>query len=357
MRICVLSERMVTPFDEGIKNYARHLIACLSQLHDVQALTVFGEHHPNLGIRNVRSNRLFLSPFLWWRVARFRPDLVIYVPTACGTVFSFLRARLLKLYAWGAPTVLIALQRRSYGKVSRRLIPHLQPDLVLTQSEATRTSLAPMISRLLMMDPGIDTNRFRPASPDNKVALRKRYGIDPHCYVVLHVGHLNRGRNIQSLRHLQRSPNYQTVLIASTSTPHDATLVQDLGRAGVRVIDTYVDNIAELYQLADCYVFPVNSGSSSIDLPLSVLEAMACDLPIVTTRFGGLPTLFPEGPGFRYVDGLDQMVDAVSACRFLDRAGTRELVLPYAWTAVMVRMMETIQREVGVGREEERARA
>ncbi len=331
MRICVFSERMAEPFDEGIKNYVLHLARELAKQHQVLTLTAFGQTLPARGIRNVWGNRLLLSPSLAYHIARFRPDLIFYVPTACATVFSFFRSRVLKLYGLGAPAAMIALQMRSYGWLSRIMIPRLQPDVVLVQSQATLNSLREFGGQLRLLPPGIDAERFAPVTPDRRLELRARYGLDPRHYIVLHVGHLNRGRNIQSLLHLQRRPGMHVIVVGSTSTEHDIALVEELTRAGVRVIREYVPDIAEIYQLADCYVFPVNAETNSIDIPLSVLEAMACDLPVVTTRFGGLPVLFEGNQGFRYVDGPEQMVDAVEACKWLREAGTRAMVEPYSW--------------------------
>jgi glycosyltransferase involved in cell wall biosynthesis len=116
----------------------------------------------------------------------------------------------------------------------------------------------------------------------------------------------------------------------------------------VRVIDEFVANVAELYQLADCYVFPVPpthwsaEAHWSIDAPLSILEAMACDLPVVSTRWEGLTRLFPGAPGLRIVDTPDDIAGAVADCRGLERPGTRALVADYGWPAVAAETVEVI---------------
>ena len=357
MRICVFSERLAEPFDEGIKGYAWHLIRELRKAHDVLALTIFGRSSPEAGIRNVWGNKLLLSVPLARQVRRFRPELILYVPTACATPFSFWRARLLKLYGAGAPVVLVALQVRRYGWIAQRVMPHLRPDLVLVQAERTRASLAPLGCRLRLIPPGVDWERFRPATPERRARLRQAYGIDPQSYVLLHVGHLNRGRNVQALLPLQR-PGQQVVVVGSTSTPQDEELVEELLRAGVKVIRGYVRDIAELYQLADCYVFPVKGETSAIDLPLSVLEAMACDLPVVSMPFGGLATQIQgesraqleAGQGLVYVEDGSQLAEAVEACKRLARAGTREMVAPFAWPKVIPAILEGICADLGLAR-------
>ena len=63
-------------------------------------------------------------------------------------------------------------------------------------------------------------------------------------------------------------------------------------------------NIEEVYALSDCYVFPTPPMNkiNSIEIPLSVLEAMACNLSVITTKFGALPKVFEEGDGLIFVD-------------------------------------------------------
>ena len=344
MRICILSERMVPPFDEGIKNYAWQLVQGLAKYHDVLALTAMAHDVPELGIENVAADKLLLSPRLLRRFRAFRPELVLYVPTACATLFSFVRTRVLKALAGGVPTVLIALQPRQYGPLSRTLMPRLQPDLLLVQSESTRAPLQRIGCRAAALPPGVDTHRFRPVDPSERRRLRLRFGFPEDAFIVLHVGHLNRGRNVQALARVQQEmplPHTQVVVVGSTSTPHDAGLVAELSGAGVRVIGDYVADIAQLYQLSDCYVFPVSSETSSIDVPLSVLEAMACSLRVVTTRFGGLDSLFSSGPGLNYVQDADEIPAGVRACAS-QPSKTREMVAPYDWSLTAARLLEVI---------------
>jgi glycosyltransferase involved in cell wall biosynthesis len=342
MRICVLSERMAPPFDEGIKNYALHLARALRAEHDVLALTTLGRSAPELGVRNVPANRLLLSLPLMRALRGFDADLVIYIPTACATLFSSLRTHLLSIHAQGAPVVEVALQVRRYGELSRLFMPLVQPDLVLVQSERTRGLLEGLGYRTTFSTPGVDTDRFRPVDGATGDALRRRYGIPSDSYAILHVGHLRRERNVQALSALQHGDGNQVIVVGSSSTRQERALVGELIQAGVHVIDEYISDIAQVYQMADCYVFPTRSEMSAIDVPLSVLEAMACDLCVVTTPFGGLPALFEGGPGFRYVEGAAEMPQAVAACKRVERPGTREMVAPYTWSRAARRTLQTI---------------
>ena len=128
MRIVVFSERLRAPYDEGIKNFTVQLIRALATKHDVLALTSGGLEDAGYEIKNVDANRLLLSARLRRTIRSFQPRAILYVPTACATVFSYVRARMLRLYGQGARTVLITLQPRHYTAVGRFLVGRLAPD-------------------------------------------------------------------------------------------------------------------------------------------------------------------------------------------------------------------------------------
>lgn len=63
--------------------------------------------------------------------------------------------------------------------------------------------------------------------------------------------------------------------------------------------------VLELLQRADLFVFPT---SSSEGFPKGVLEALACGLPVVTTRVSVLPTLLENGCGFLLDDSRPECI-------------------------------------------------
>jgi glycosyltransferase involved in cell wall biosynthesis len=241
---------------------------------------------------------------------------------------------------------MVSLQPRTYGPLARRLIRRLSrgalhsPDLTLVQSLATCHSLRTLGCPTAVLPSGVDLQAFAPVSRQEKVALRARYGLPPEAYVVLHVGHLKRQRNVLLLNRVRSALSCETVVVGSTSTPSgvDDDVTAALRAGGTHVIDRYIERIAELYQLADCYLFPVHATGGAIEAPLSVLEAMACDLPVVTTRFGFLRQSFADGPGFTFADSDDGLLAAVGRLREtreqLTPGQVRALVQPFSWGAI-----------------------
>jgi glycosyltransferase involved in cell wall biosynthesis len=299
----------------------------------VLALTSGGVDWPEMAVSDVPADRLLRSPALAARIAGFAPAAVIYVPTASLTLAAGLRARMLKRHASGAPVALVATQGRRHSMLVRLAARLAAPDLCVAQGSGTLAQARGLGWRAARMPPGVDTAVFRPAAPGEQRRLRAQYGLPDDAFVVLHVGHLNRRRGVAALAALAGLAC--PVLAASTSTPQDAALAGELSRAGVHLITHYVPEIAGLYRAADAYLFPVPPNPAdpdAIDLPLSVLEAAACGLPILSTRFGALPDLWPDQPGVLFWDDAAGLLAGLARVR-AGRVDTRPLAEPFSWQA------------------------
>lgn len=340
-RVCLVAEEMAGPLDEGTRNFAYSLAYGLKQHCDVRGLSVGGGFSNN-GIVSLPASRTFLLRGLRDQIERFQPDVICYVPSASMTVFAFMRAWVLKSYAPAATVALVLLQPRRHTLPGRKVLSLFQPDLVLTQSERTRLYARALGCRTAVLPPAVDLDRFRPAAPEEKCALREKHGLPRDAFLALHVGHAKAGRNVDVLARLR--PHAEPVFVAGSSTGVDGEIVQNLRAAGVRVIDHYVDAIEEIYRASDCYVFPVRSAEDAIEMPLSVLEAMASNLPVVSTRFGGLPDLFQDGPGLRFVSNEQQLIASVQARDWMQPCETRAMVEPYSWSNTARTLLEAALR-------------
>ncbi len=345
MRIVAFSERLSPPFDEGIKSFSMQLIQALRAEHDVLALTSGGAANTDYGVADTHANRLLLSGPLRGAMRSFDPQLIVYIPTACGTVFSFLRARILRMYGRAAPSGLIALQPRPYSAAGRWWVRQLAPNCVFAQSRSTVSTLVGLGCRTALLPPAVDAQRFRPASPAAKVALRHKYGIPADATVATHVGHLKGKRNLARIASLQADARYHAVVVASSSTEQDAHLKRSLQSAGCTVIDHYVEDIADLYQLSDVYLFLAEEHTAAIEMPLSVLEAMACNLPVVCTPFGGLPDAFEPGNGLIYWQGDSPLMDCIAAALSVP-CTIRALVEEHTWPTLAQTVVESLQRSM-----------
>jgi glycosyltransferase involved in cell wall biosynthesis len=340
VRLCLVCEDLSLPIDEGIKKFITSVSGPLAQMTDLLILASGDARPLPASVQAAPANRFLLGGTLWRTLRRFQPHIVVYVPIAAATRNSFVRCAVLRSYAPRARLLMVSLQPRTYGPLARRLIRRLSPDLTLVQSLATCHSLTTLGCPTAVLPSGVDLHAFAPVSRQEKLALRARYGLPPEAYVVLHVGHLKRKRNVLLLNRVRSELSCETVVVGSTSTPNgvDDDVTATLRAGGTHVIDRYIERIAELYQLADCYLFPVHATGGAIEAPLSVLEAMACDLPVVTTRFGFLRQAFTDGPGFTFADSDDGLLAAVSGLHAtreqLTPGQVRAQVQPFSWDAI-----------------------
>lgn len=109
--------------------------------------------------------------------------------------------------------------------------------------------------------------------------------------IALHVGHLRRNRGLDLLVEAKEALENRLEIIVQGSPTFDAdpAVVAELSRVGVHVRRAYVSNLADLYRAADLYVFPGrHEDAGAVELPLGVLEAVACRRPVLANDFGAL---------------------------------------------------------------------
>ncbi len=315
MRICLLSIYSEVT-DGSFQKFAFHLDKELSQHHKVLHL-------------NLRS---IFSLNFWRETKRFHPQIIHYTPGP--GLRSFILVKLLASWCRGTKTVMTALQP-SYSSFSKRFIPLFRPDLILVQSHQTGGMLSNSGCRTKLLLGGVDIAKFVPASPETKGLLRQKYGLDERKFTILNVAPIVKGRGLELLGKIARERDYQIIILGSTATKVDYHLLESLKASGCIVWPTYFNNIEEIYMLSDCYIFPSPLWCRHrMELPLSVMEAMSCNLPVISTRFGALPEIFEENKGLIFVENEEQFLAGLEAVKNGIKVGNREKVLSYSWEKV-----------------------
>ena len=337
MRICLVADYS-TP-DEARKVIAHNLHRELSKNQEVL----------KADIRNIS------SVSFWERVREFEPQVIHYIPGA--SPLSFAITKTMKILSTKPKTIMSSMlspfHKPFHGfyyflsYLTRWTIPFMKTDLVIAQSEDTEKAFKKLGCNVkFMVCSGVDVKRFVPVSGKRKEELREKYGIDHEKFVILHVGSIRKWRNVEILKELQSHPDLQVLVVGRTSTRLEKEVALELEKMGCKIINGYVPKIEEIYALSDCYVFPTTDPVGSIDIPLSVLEAMSTNLPAISTRFGGLPTIFKEGGGLFFVENKENIYKVMEDVKNggVD-AKTREKVLQYSWDNITKRL-ERIYNEL-----------
>lgn len=334
MRICVLSELLVEPLDLGERVFVHGLVGALRQRVETVAIACLRSSTATASRTAdavVHGGRFFLSRDLRKAVRNAQPTHLVYISCAMLLPSSFFRTGVLRAYAGSVPIVLVGLQAAPLGCVARTATRLNCPDMVAVSAGMLESASAEFgRARVGVLPTGVDTVRFAPTDVETRTRLRALHGIDPDHVVYLHVGHLSRMRGLEVLQSLVELPRTTVVVVASNSTSHSTEVVHSLRAAGVR-IEARVMAVEDWYRMADCYVFPVRSPRGCIDMPASVLEAMATNLPVVSTRFGALPKTFTSGGGLVFVDSSEELVRESQRLVRAEKPRTRSMVSEMGW--------------------------
>ena len=342
MRIAIVSERLDGRSDEGIKNVARALIRELSREHDVLALSGRGSSEDENFV-HVPMNAWFLNRELHARARRFNPDATLYVPWTSGTPRTFLRAKLLA--SAGKVPVAVFLTQPYRGRVWEQSLSRLlRPQLLLAMSDQTLAEASELGAPAEFVPAGVELALFGLPSEEGREAARRRLGLAPDERVILHVGHLNTSRmEPEEMARIAGRTSFRLVVVGSPDTPQDPGLIRHLERAGALVLRDFVPRIASIYGAADVYLFPTRNPRSCIGVPLSVLEALACGLPVVSTPFQGLPRLFPDTPFVRFAATSPDIEAALEEAPAAGQAAARALVEPLDWARIALEVSELLR--------------
>ncbi len=329
MRLCLIGDFSGTP-DEGMKNISRTTSDILSRRHTVMTL----------------NTREMINPISLIALKQFKPQVIHYLHGP--TIRSLVMLQWIKFLVGNRVKTVVSATRPYFSTLARRFLPLVKPDLVLTQSKAYEHFFENRGFQVAFLPNGVDLSRFSPVSNQEKMHLRKTLGLPSDKTVVLHVGHIKPNRQLDLFFKIQAMEGIQVVVAGGTHEPCDEVLKDNLKREGITVIHTFMKEIADLYRASDLYLFPLmDSGSAlpgtynqvgAIDLPLSVLEAMACNLPVLTTRFGALKRLFDSGNGFAYADNREEILQKLKSVAATPAPATRSMVMPLDWNTVITQL-------------------
>lgn len=327
----ILTNCLASTADEGCLKVAGSLIKrIIKRKPDTTVISY--DRMPSLKSIHLNLNKLFLNMKLF-RIIKAKNEPVVYIPFPAKEWATAIRVFVLSLMCKHKLTVVFTMLCNC--NFIGRLLLNLSGATLVTFSENTANIYCGIVGneRVKYLKTGVDLERFSPVSIQRQIELKEKYGFKADRPVILHVGHLKYGRNIAQLMKIHSK--YQILLVISTLTKddQDADLKADLQKCtNIRLIEEYIPNIEEIYQLSDLYFFPVIEKGNCIDVPLSCLEAASCNKPIITTKYGEMAT-FSGKHGFWFIDNFDEdSLNRMIGCALEEKnIITREHVLPYDW--------------------------
>jgi glycosyltransferase involved in cell wall biosynthesis len=264
---------------------------------------------------------LCAAPAIW--IARMRGVPVI-VNYRGGEAERFLERQ----RAWVLPTL-----RRAFAVV----VPSGFLDAVFKRF-GVATEIVPNI---------VDLSRFRCAAPRS----RRRHVIVTRNLEDLY----DIPTALRAFAEIRRHHSDATLTVAGSGPRLDAlrALASDLGIADVVRFTGRIDNddIAALYRSADLLLNP-----STVDnMPISLLEAMASGVPIVSTNVGGIPYMVADRVTALLVPPHDPAAMAAAALRVFAEPALADAMMSagldcanaYTWQRVQPRLAAVYTRALG----------
>lgn len=152
---------------------------------------------------------------------------------------------------------------------------------------------------------GIDENKFNiQLTAEQEAELRNKYNIRKDDKILLFTGRIVREKGVKELITALKQvkyKNYKLLIVGAalndlnTKTTYELEIEELVREMGDKVIFTgfvkYTD-IPPLYHLADIAVLPSIWDDPA---PLTIIEALLCGLPIITTVSGGIPEYATDG--------------------------------------------------------------
>jgi glycosyltransferase involved in cell wall biosynthesis len=216
--------------------------------------------------------------------------------------------------------------------------------------DAVRSNADP---KALEISIGVDTEVCRRAPADG---IRNRYHIPPDGIVFVFVGRMIPIKNLPFLIESFASAveqNRLLYLLLVGDGPSKPDLLEQVSALGLRERVIFAGrqtsrNLIDHYNAAD--VFTITSTYDNF--PFVVLEAMACELPVIATRVGGLPKSVDDGRTGLLVESgdVENLRSAMLAMakdkdrrREMGRCGREKVVKKHSWLETARQMLRVYE--------------
>lgn len=169
---------------------------------------------------------------------------------------------------------------------------------ISSEIAAEWTSSGIPTGRIYLIPNSVDTTRFVPVESAEKSLLRKKLNLPQEAAIGIYTGRLVSYKGLPLLLKVWREVlckhEHSLLLLAGTGGLDihncEAELREYVASAGLEKVILFlgaVQNVHEYLQAADLFVFPTENDA----FPSSIVEAMACALPVVTTPVGAIKTI------------------------------------------------------------------
>ncbi|WP_353808023.1 glycosyltransferase [Agromyces sp. SYSU T00194] len=197
--------------------------------------------------------------------------------------------------------------------------------------------------RIVVIPNGVDLERFRPPTAEERRAARSALGLGEHERVAVFVGHEFARKGLSfAIRALRHAPDVLLLVVGGNREliAHARREAASAGLADrVHFTGPHPDPLRFL-AASDIFVLPSAYEANA----LVVLEALACGLPVIATRVGYAPEIIMDGSnGFlvaRDAEEIGARLDQLAAVDLAPwRVRARASVSEHSWRSIAARYL------------------
>jgi glycosyltransferase involved in cell wall biosynthesis len=147
-------------------------------------------------------------------------------------------------------------------------------------------------TKSVIVNLGVDTKKFCPSTDEQDLGIRSQLGISPDDTIIGYHGRISREKDLITLlrafTRLEQNDSKLKLLIVGDGI--DSIKKQLASRSGV-ILTGAKNNPIPYLQVMDIYCMPSLTETTC----LSVLEAMSCGIPVVSTEVGFIKSYIKNG--------------------------------------------------------------
>ena len=364
MKIAILVPFFPPKWRGGVENSTYKIAKCLAERgHEVNVVTSLDEGFPKKNmeqgffIHRTRYPRIkLIGTMIFWLgilliLRRIKPD-VVQAQTVVIALPALLTRKLQgkPYYIWGRGSE-IYLPWLFKNQVSKLLFKYANKVIALT--EDMRREIQKIYFREVLVIPnGIDLGQFKNVLRED---ARRQLKITDEQKIIMFIGRLHPVKGLEYLIKAMellkdKNKNAGLVLVGSGEEKEYLEILSrelDLEK-DIRFLGSVTsEEIPHFMMASDVFVLP----SLSEGFPNVILEAMACGLPIVATKVGGLPEIIEDSENGFLIAPKNPRQIAEKILLLLENDPLREKmaknnqekVKKYSWDNIVDRLEEIYQ--------------
>jgi len=212
--------------------------------------------------------------------------------------------------------------------------------LIQAKEELTKIHKIVLVDKFRIIPLGFDLDRFRQNRPEKRTAFRAAYNLHEDEIAIGIIGRLTAIKNhelfMQSVRQiaLKSSKTIRAFVIGDGERMDDlrqkAQAIEQECYPGLFVFTSWIRNVDDILPGLDLIALTsLNEGT-----PVSLIEAQASGVPVVTTNVGGVADVVQHGETGFIVDGFEPATFAEKLELLIENKEIREKMSQNGWNYV-----------------------